>query len=268
MKVATRSPHRRSARGFSLIELMIAVTVGLLLTIVVSQVFLGSRRTYSTTDDVARMQENMRYAHDVMSRVVRMAGYVSAPARYPITVDTIAGVFTGANVALAGEDGGNGDVNVPDTLTVRFQGSPDNSTVDCAGRVIGPNEIATNTFSIVVNATTRVPALVCTTVVGGANVATELITDVENMQILYGEETSGDFTADRYVKRLDVDDMDRVISVRIALLFRTPNLFVRSNPDTTEHELHGVKTTAPGGDEATRIRRAMTLTVAMRNRSP
>jgi type IV pilus assembly protein PilW len=264
---------RRSA-GFTLVELMVALTIGLLLTVAVAQLFIGSRQSYATTDDAARMQENMRFAYDVLSRTARMAGYMAYAGDSAVDVEDLKGVFGATNLALDGTDGNNSvtDVTTPDTLTVRYQGTgdvagtPDGATTDCLGAPIGTLATATNIFSVGPDPLTGFPSLLCRTSAAGPDVA--IISDVENMQILYGEETSGDFTADRYVPRNMVANIDRVVSLRIALLFRTPNLNVRSTPDTTAYPLHGGTLPAKTGAEATRIRRVMTLTVALRNRSP
>ena len=58
------SAHRASGRtgmlGVSLIELMVALTIGLLLTAGALTVYMQSRNTYRTTDTAARMQEHNR----------------------------------------------------------------------------------------------------------------------------------------------------------------------------------------------------------------
>lgn len=271
-----RSHQTRRSDGFTLVELMVAVTIGLLLTVAVAQLFVGSRQSYATTDDVARMQENMRFAHDVLSRTIRMAGYMGYAGGSTVTVEDVQGIFASPTLALDGTDGNASITNVttPDTLIVRYQGTgdiagnPDGATLDCLGTPIGPLAMATNIFSIVTDAAANTAALMCRTSPGGPDVV--IVSDVENMQVLYGEETSvfPDFTADRYLPRNMVTDIDRVVSLRIALLFRTPNLNVRSNADTTAYQLHGGTLPAKTGVEATRIRRVLTMTIALRNRSP
>lgn len=263
--------------GFTIIELMVAMTIGLLLTVTIAQIFLGSRRTYSTNDDLSRMQENMRYAHDILNRTIRMAGYMSYPGNSSVNVEDILGVFPPGAPALAGTDGNGGsttDVSVADSITVRYQGSgvnsatPDGVTTDCAGNPVAPGVVTTMTYSIGPDPNPPnkgIPSLLCDP---GTGNPIAVVNDVENMQILYGEETSGDFSADRYVPLNSVTNMDRVMSVRIALLFRTPNQNVRSVADTSTYPLLGGTVNAPTGAEATRIRRAMTLTIALRNRSP
>jgi type IV pilus assembly protein PilW len=271
-----KSPRSSRSAGFTLVELMVSVTIGLLLTVAVAQLFIGSRKSYATTDDMARMQENMRFTYDVLSRTARMAGYMAYGGNSAVDVDGAVGmgIFGLTNLALDGTDGNASltDVSTPDTLKIAYQGTgdiagtPDGATTDCLGTPIGTLTTAINIFSVGPDPVTKTPALLCRTSPDGPDVA--IITDVENMQILYGEETNGDFTADRYVPRHMVTDIDRVMSLRIALLFRTPNLQVRSTPDTATYKLHGGTLPAKTGPEATRIRRVMTVTVALRNRSP
>lgn len=65
----------RHNRGVSLIELMVALTIGALLMAGAVSVYMQSRKTYSTNDVVSRMQEVGRYALDVISPDVRLAGF-------------------------------------------------------------------------------------------------------------------------------------------------------------------------------------------------
>jgi len=62
-------------RGLSLVELMVAMTIGLILTAAVGYVYLGSRQTFRSLDDFSRIQENYRYAMDQIGVDVRQAGY-------------------------------------------------------------------------------------------------------------------------------------------------------------------------------------------------
>jgi type IV pilus assembly protein PilW len=252
-------------RGFTLVELLVALVIGLLLTVLVSQVFVSSKRAYATTDDLSRMQENMRFAHDILGRTVRMASYMSAPGNMQVSFDSYPGQFDGANSAVSGTDGTG---NNPDSITLKYQGTADGATVDCFGNVIAENAFATNVFTI--ETVNGVPSLVCKTGTGAGAPTAVMTGDVDNMQILYGEETNGDFNADRYVPAASVSDMNRVVSIRMALLFRTAsqNLRPLGNPDTTEYDLLGKKLPAFTGAEATRNRRVMTVTFALRNRSP
>ena len=62
------------ARGFSLIELMIALVLGLLVTGALIQLFLANKVTYTVSDGLVRAQESARYAMTIVNRDLRMAG--------------------------------------------------------------------------------------------------------------------------------------------------------------------------------------------------
>lgn len=61
-------------RGFGLIELMIAMTLGLILVLGVSQIFLTSKRSFLVQQQLAALQENARFVLTRISRDVRQAG--------------------------------------------------------------------------------------------------------------------------------------------------------------------------------------------------
>ena len=66
-------------RGFTLVEIMVSLTIGLLLTVAIASLFVNSRRTYATTEDLSRMQENIRYTYQELTRAMHLAGYKSSP---------------------------------------------------------------------------------------------------------------------------------------------------------------------------------------------
>jgi type IV pilus assembly protein PilW len=66
---------RRHSRGVSLIELMVALTIGLVLLGGTLAMYMKARDIYSTNDTVSRLQENARYAMDLVESDVRMANY-------------------------------------------------------------------------------------------------------------------------------------------------------------------------------------------------
>jgi len=67
-------PRYGSSRGVSLIELMIALVLGLLLVGGILQLFMGSRMTYQSTEAVARVQENGRFVMSFIEPELRAAG--------------------------------------------------------------------------------------------------------------------------------------------------------------------------------------------------
>ena len=68
--------YPRHQRGLSLIELMIAMVIGLILLLGLVQVMTASRNAYQLSTGVARTQENSRFAVDFLQRDLRMAGHM------------------------------------------------------------------------------------------------------------------------------------------------------------------------------------------------
>jgi|GEM_PF-83502 len=67
--------HRRQA-GMTLIEIMVAMLVGLFLMGGVMQTFVGSKQTNRMLEALSRVQENGRYAMEFLTNDIRMAGYL------------------------------------------------------------------------------------------------------------------------------------------------------------------------------------------------
>jgi type IV pilus assembly protein PilW len=67
--------YRRGSAGFGLVEILIALVLGMVLTIGMINVFLSSKQAYRTQDALSVIQENGRYVMEVLSRTIRMAGY-------------------------------------------------------------------------------------------------------------------------------------------------------------------------------------------------
>jgi type IV pilus assembly protein PilW len=65
----------RVQTGVSLIELMVALVIGLFMIGGAITVYLKARDTYATTDATARLQENARYALSMIESDVRMADF-------------------------------------------------------------------------------------------------------------------------------------------------------------------------------------------------
>jgi type IV pilus assembly protein PilW len=62
------------ARGFSLVELMVAITLALIVTTGVISVFIGSRSAYNATSGTAELTDGGRFALNFISTSVRGAG--------------------------------------------------------------------------------------------------------------------------------------------------------------------------------------------------
>ena len=71
--------------GLTMIELMIAMVIGLLLTAAVLQVFVGTRVTYAAQSSLAKLQESGRFAMEYLAHDIRQAGYAGCSVNNTIT---------------------------------------------------------------------------------------------------------------------------------------------------------------------------------------
>lgn len=79
-------------RGLTLIELMIGMALGLIVLAGIGYIYLGSRQSYKLQDNMARIQENGRYAMEVLGREIRMAGFQEcSTAKFTSTINPQAG---------------------------------------------------------------------------------------------------------------------------------------------------------------------------------
>lgn len=62
-------------RGFSIVELMVAMLISLILLGGIAQIFMSSKKSFTIQDTLGRQQENGRYAIDTLSQDLRRAGY-------------------------------------------------------------------------------------------------------------------------------------------------------------------------------------------------
>ena len=84
MTAKTQRTGPARARGFSLIELMIALLIGLLVVSAAGSLFISNKRTYNATETLGRIQENGRVAFELMARDVREAGGTPCGKNIPI----------------------------------------------------------------------------------------------------------------------------------------------------------------------------------------
>jgi type IV pilus assembly protein PilW len=67
------TPHHQ--QGLSLVELMIAITLSLVVTMVAIQVFSGSKQSFRVQESQSRLQENARFAIEYLGRSIRQTDF-------------------------------------------------------------------------------------------------------------------------------------------------------------------------------------------------
>ncbi|MDO9227268.1 MAG: prepilin-type N-terminal cleavage/methylation domain-containing protein [Pseudomonadota bacterium] len=135
-----KQPHIQSKQfGLSLIELMVAMTLGLMITTTLGYIMVGSRATYRTQDASARVQDTGRFAIEYITRELRAAGRTGDM--------TLLLRGQQADLDEDGNAGYSGNVDITgdnDDITVRYQNNDGSIAVnqicyDAAGRELENN---------------------------------------------------------------------------------------------------------------------------------
>jgi type IV pilus assembly protein PilW len=201
--------HPARSGGFTIVEVMVALAISAILILGVINIFMASRTSYTMQSGVSRLQENARFALDVMSRSIGMAGLDTDGNGVPVR---------GFNLAATLD---NNDENADFRFTQANGKASDSISVtyDSATDCLGQNSGGTATDTFYISGT----SLMC---LGNGSGTPQPIADgIENMQILYGEDTDADGIANRYVSAANVSDWGSnnggIASIRIALLADT-----------------------------------------------
>jgi type IV pilus assembly protein PilW len=103
-------------QGFSLIELMIALVLGLVVVAAAGGVFMSNKRIYGATETTGRIQENQRAAFELMARDIReAAGSPCSSTHAPVNMLQSSG-NTFWSQFPNGMSGTNGAGTAPDSL--------------------------------------------------------------------------------------------------------------------------------------------------------
>jgi type IV pilus assembly protein PilW len=202
--------------GMGLIELLIAIVIGMIVVGGILSVLATTRSTSLAQSGLAQLQDDQRLALMMLTNTVQVGGYFPNPLTSTSTTELPANTtFVNAGQSLAGTTGAGAP---GDTLIVRYEAGTADGTLDCNGRgnTSGANLMMVNTFSVDASGN-----LVCS--VNGAAVQT-LAGNVQNFQVLYGVDTNNNGSVDRYIAAgsMTTTNWKRVSSVRLTLTFQNP----------------------------------------------
>jgi type IV pilus assembly protein PilW len=249
-------------QGFSLVELMVALILGLLVTLAAVGLFNTNQRSFQLQMALSEVQETGRFTLDYIARDLRKAGTPTPGLIRPNTI-------VRASIA----DNTNVDGTVQDVLVFQFYGIRDCEGDVAPGATQASPALITNRYDVRVNAE-GVRELFCQGSVDAGSTGSALIAGVDSFQVLYGVDRSvsggaaedGVPFAGNYLKASQLGASDIVVAVRVGLLVRTEEEVVgltESNVGFTV--LDQVLNAGQGVLTEPRVRRLFTTTVAIRN---
>ncbi len=241
--------------GMSLIEVMVAMTIGLIVLIALGYFFLSSTQISRTTDDVSRMQESGRNALELIGRAIRQAGY-------RINVDEKFGGTNKLSVnynakVISGTDGAGTN---PDSITIKYN-AQEGGDVNCTGADVAAGT-ADNPNMVTAKFEVTGGALTCNDTV--------VVENIEDMQISYGIDGSAAAAKDgaidkiggkAYISNPTTEQFEYVAVVQISLLTRGPSTNVTTNDQTLSY--NGASVTGDDGH----LRQVYSATFTVRNQA-
>ncbi len=87
--LSVKITYPRQQQGLTLVEIMVALTIGMVLLGGVVTILVSSQQTYRVNEALARIQENSRFAFQLLSRDIRMAGYMGCVGEGTVPVNTL-----------------------------------------------------------------------------------------------------------------------------------------------------------------------------------
>jgi type IV pilus assembly protein PilW len=216
----------RRAGGFSLVELMVSILIGLFLIGGMLTLVQAMKRTSTNQGGLSQLQDNERMAMTLITDVIKSTGYYpnplvnSASTSFPVVSYGVNGNFTFAGEALVGTGTYGTGTNV---ITSRYQTTGTDNIINCTGNTSAVAATFVNTFSLVGG------SLTCTLIVNGGNpTSVALISGISAINIYYGVQTNngaGTNSVDTYLDATAVTAgsyWNAVKSVKVTISFVNP----------------------------------------------
>jgi type IV pilus assembly protein PilW len=216
-----------SQRGYSLIEILVALLVALFLLAGLGTMVIGTRKTSTNQTALAQLQDEERLAMFILGNSLQSAGYFPLSATssgFSNTADFPAATVTtqgGAALTLAAGQiiGGSHSAAMPgDSLVTRYYTSGTDNIINCNGQTSTNATTFTNLFFV------NNSALECS-IDGNTTDAVVIVNNVVNMQIYYGVTSTSTLSVDTYMTADQVQtagDWSKVLSIKIILTFNNP----------------------------------------------
>ncbi|PRP70159.1 hypothetical protein BUE93_13040 [Chromobacterium amazonense] len=198
--------------GSGLVEIMVAITIGLLLLSVLVMIFTSTKLAQSNQSGLAQLQDNQRTAMTMINAIVQSAGYYPSPQTQAATDALPASGSFAAGQSITGTSGAGG---ASDTLTIRFATAPGDGILNCNGtsNAGSSNTIYINQFAVNNN------QLTCALNSGAAQ---PLVDGVSKMTVLYGVDTNGNGSVNQYFSASTLPPGAAVRSVKVTLTMVNP----------------------------------------------
>lgn len=238
INLPNRQNKLNTQQGFTLIELMVGITIGLLVVATATGALMASRGISSTVSEASNLQQQAAYAFRVIGQQIRQAGSIQLDLNPSITqistndsnLAMIPVAFdppdpTGARPPFNRSASSLSGTTDP-TLTTGYQNYFEYTTTssstsllrDCLGQNPATSSSGTLVATPVITSKFERKAstneLVCTST--GSNAAQAIIGNVTDMKVRYLEQASN-ISSMKYLNSNEVTNWSRIYAVEVCL---------------------------------------------------
>lgn len=285
-------------QGFTIIELLISLTLGLLVSLAAVNLFITNQTTFNLQKGLGDVGDNGRFAVEFIAREIRQAGFVPVDIRannnwpqvvvadvdFPNGVDAVVSKNNQSALAAPTGEGKQGGIGDSDSLTVQYYTPIE--TRDCEGDIVPANSyVLIRVFLRADSLAGTGSALACeggyhtgTTDSALTNFKTDdeggtiLLSAVDNLQVLLGVADTAAGALNRPRQYITVDTYAALAAPRPPLAAIKLGLLV-SSVDKAGNTIKASQTlnildqsiAATSIPSDNRVRRVFTSTISFRN---
>ncbi|MBO3655928.1 prepilin-type N-terminal cleavage/methylation domain-containing protein [Acinetobacter bereziniae] len=295
MSFLIKDQMMNSQQGFTLIELIVALAIGLIVSAAALQLFTGGLITTKMQEASAELQDSGVFGVDYIARDIRLANFGNVNNPVLDTTTPNGGIiFTSGDPAsgkanlqlkdvsaeLLTKSGGSSETSASsDQLTIMFQAP--NNMMNCEGRQVQANEyviqryfLRTDNNNLALACDANTPGSMVPSIAGlnDKNNGEVIMPRVDLVRFYIGAKVGNNFsyyTIEQFKKAVNgatSPNVPRVVSIRMMVLVRSKDPITNKNIDPSKESFNFPDGVVTLKDKSTKyLRRLYTTNIALRN---
>lgn len=295
MSFLIKDQMMNSQQGFTLIELIVALAIGLIVSAAALQLFTGGLITTKMQEASAELQDSGVFGVDYIARDIRLANFGNVNNPVLDTTTPNGGIiFTSGDPAsgkanlqlkdvsaeLLTKSGGSSETSASsDQLTIMFQAP--NNMMNCEGRQVQANEyviqryfLRTDNNNLALACDANTPGSMAPSITGlnDKNNGEVIMPRVDLVRFYIGAKVGNNFsyyTIEQFKKAVNgatSPNVPRVVSIRMMVLVRSKDPITNKNIDPSKESFNFPDGVVTLTDKSTKyLRRLYTTNIALRN---
>ncbi len=284
-----------SQKGFTLIELIVALAIGLIISAAALQLFTGGLITTKMQEASAELQDSGVFGVDYVARDIRLANFGNVNNPVLDTTTPNGGIIFTSNDPASGKanlqlkdvsaglltkSGGSSETSASsDQLTIMFQAP--NKMMNCEGKQVQANEyviqryfLRTDNNNLALACDANTPGSMIPSIAGlnDSNNGEVIMPRVDLVRFYIGAKVGNNFsyyTIEQFktaVNSASSPNIPRVVSIRMMVLVRSKDPITNKNIDPSKESFNFPDGVVTLTDKSTKyLRRLYTTNIALRN---